>query len=108
MTNSSTPSYGAEPAESPGASLLAVLRRRVAMRSVSQGDPDIASLGAYLSDEIAPSLAALGFASTVHPNARAGFGPFLVAERHEGDGLPTATRAETEARIITELGAFLK
>lgn len=69
---------------------LAVLRRRVAMRSVSQGDPDLASLGAYLSDEIAPSLAALGFASAVHPNARAGFGPFLVAERHEGDGLPTA------------------
>ncbi len=68
---------------------LALLRRRVAMRSVSQGDADLASLGAYLSDEIAPGLAALGFTWAIHANGRTGFGPFLVAERHEGDGLPT-------------------
>lgn len=68
---------------------LDVLRRRIAMRSVSQGDADVAALHAYLADEMAPSLAALGFVSAVHPNARDGFGPFLVAERHEGDGLPT-------------------
>ncbi len=72
---------------------LAVLRRRVAMRSVSQssrgGDADLAALRAYLSDEIAPGLAAQDFSSTIHPNGRPGFGPFLVAERHEGDGLPT-------------------
>ncbi|WP_237478908.1 M20 family metallopeptidase [Lichenibacterium dinghuense] len=74
-------------------SFLAALRRRVAMRSVSQsggeGEADLGALRAYLSDEMAPSLAALGFASTIHPNGRAGFGPFLVAERREGDDLPT-------------------
>lgn len=68
---------------------LALLRRRVAMPTVSQGAADLAALRAYLADEMAPSLAALGFSSTLHPNARAGFGPFLVAERHEGEGLPT-------------------
>ena len=68
---------------------LAVLRRRVAMPTVSQGAADLAALHAYLADEMVPSLAALGFASEIHANARAGFGPFLVAERHEGDGLPT-------------------
>ena len=68
---------------------LALLRRRVAMRSVSQGEADLDALHAYLADEMAPSLAALGFHSTIHPNSRAGFGPFLIAERHEAKGLPT-------------------
>ena len=68
---------------------LALLRRRVARPTVSQGAADLAALRAYLADEMAPSLAALGFSSTLHPNARPGFGPFLVAERHEGENLPT-------------------
>ena len=68
---------------------LALLRRRVAMRSVSQGDADRAALDAYLTHGIAPDLAAMGFTSTIHPNGPAEYGPFLVAERHEGDGLPT-------------------
>ena len=70
-------------------SFLAALRRRVAMRSVSQGEADLPSLRAYLADEMVPSLALLGFVSAIPPNGRAGFGPFLVPGRHEGDGLPT-------------------
>ena len=68
---------------------LAVLRRRVAMPTVSQGEADVAALHAYLANEMVPSLSALGFGTAVHANGSAGFGPFLVAERHEGDGLPT-------------------
>ena len=68
---------------------LALLRRRVAIRTVSQGEADLAALDAYLDGELAPSLRASGFAAEIHPNPRDGFGPFLVAERHEGDGLPT-------------------
>ncbi len=68
---------------------LALLRRRVAMPTVSQGEADLGALRAYLADELAPSLADLGFTSAIHPNTRDGFGPFLVAERHEGADLPT-------------------
>ncbi|RYB06109.1 M20 family metallopeptidase [Lichenibacterium ramalinae] len=68
---------------------LAVLRRRVAMPTVSQGAADLAALRAYLDDEMAPSLAGLGFASEVYANPHEGFGPLLVAERHEGADLPT-------------------
>jgi acetylornithine deacetylase/succinyl-diaminopimelate desuccinylase-like protein len=65
------------------------LARRVAMRTESQDAASGPALQAYLSDEMAPTLAALGFACTLHPNPEAGFGPFLIAQRHEGDALPT-------------------
>ena len=65
------------------------LARRVAIRTESQVAASAAELPRYLSDEIAPSLAALGFASTVHDNPQPGGGPLLIAHRHEGDDLPT-------------------
>ncbi len=69
--------------------LLAALRRRVAHRTESQRDGALPDLRRYLSEEIGPSLAALGFAFRIVDNTVAGAGPFLLAERHEGDTLPT-------------------
>ena len=69
--------------------LLADLRRRVAHRTESQRDDALPDLRRYLSEEIGPSLAALGFAFRIVDNTVAGAGPFLLAERHEGDALPT-------------------
>lgn len=76
---------------------VADLARRVAIRTASQDAASGPALHAYLADELMPSLAALGFAVTIHPNpepapAAAGApapGPLLVATRHEGDDLPT-------------------
>jgi acetylornithine deacetylase/succinyl-diaminopimelate desuccinylase-like protein len=68
---------------------LADLARRVACRTESQDPASAPALASYLADEIAPALAALGFACTVHPNPEPAFGPLLVATRHEGDALPT-------------------
>jgi acetylornithine deacetylase/succinyl-diaminopimelate desuccinylase-like protein len=65
------------------------LARRVAMRTESQDAASAPLLQAYLADEIAPSLARLGFAASLHPNPVAGAGPLLVATRHEDDALPT-------------------
>jgi len=65
------------------------LARRVAIRSASQEADAGPALHAYLADEIGPSLAALGFACTIHPNPAPPHGPLLVAERHEGGTLPT-------------------
>ena len=70
-------------------SFLALLDRRVARRSASQEAGRVVELAAYLTEEMIPALAPLGFASTLLDNPRDGFGPFLVAERHEGAGLPT-------------------
>lgn len=65
------------------------LARRVGLRTESQvGDRD-RELRGYLTDEMTPTLATLGFASTIIENPVAGRGPFLVAERHEADDLPT-------------------
>jgi len=65
------------------------LARRVAIRTESQDPASGPALQAYLRDEIAPSLAALGFTSQVHPNPEAPYGPLLVAQRMESDTLPT-------------------
>ena len=89
---------------------LAVLRRRVEKRSVSQssgeGDADLGALRAYLSDEIAPDLAAMGFAPAIHPNGRPGFGPFLVAERREGARLPTVLIYGHGDTVVGQDGAW--
>jgi len=69
--------------------LLAELTRRVAFRTESQLDGSLPELRRYLTDEIGPSLAALGFGFRIVENPVAGAGPFLLAERHEGDALPT-------------------
>jgi acetylornithine deacetylase/succinyl-diaminopimelate desuccinylase-like protein len=65
------------------------LSRRVAIRTESQDPAAGPALQAYLADEIAPALAAMGFSSQIQPNPEAGFGPLLIATRHEGDDLPT-------------------
>jgi acetylornithine deacetylase/succinyl-diaminopimelate desuccinylase-like protein len=65
------------------------LARRVAIRTESQDPASAPALHAYLADELLPSLAALGFAGTLHPNPEPAYGPFLVATRHEGEHLPT-------------------
>src|SRR4051794_26744692 len=60
---------------------LVDLRRRVAIPSTSQELERAAALRDYLDDEIAPSLAPLGFTSRILDNP---LGPaFLVAERIE-------------------------
>ncbi|AKJ69774.1 hypothetical protein PATSB16_41960 [Pandoraea thiooxydans] len=68
---------------------LETLRQRVAFRTESQEPDSGPALRAYLSDEIAPALAELGFGSRLYDNPVAGAGPFLVAQRHESDNLPT-------------------
>ncbi|MFO1322850.1 MAG: M20 family metallopeptidase [Burkholderiales bacterium] len=69
--------------------LLADLERRVAYRTESQRDDAGAQLRAYLTDEIGPTLAAMGFAWRIVDNPVAGAGPFLIAERIESPALPT-------------------
>jgi acetylornithine deacetylase/succinyl-diaminopimelate desuccinylase-like protein len=67
------------------------LARRVAIRSESQDPAQAAALRAYVADEMAGSLAALGFDCRIfaNPLSGTGCGPFLVATRREGDALPT-------------------
>ncbi len=68
---------------------LAELSRRVAIRTESQSADRGAELRAYLTDEMVPTLQALGFGSTIVENPVSGRGPFLVAERREDPELPT-------------------
>jgi acetylornithine deacetylase/succinyl-diaminopimelate desuccinylase-like protein len=68
---------------------FADLARRVAFRTESQDPASGPALASYLGDEIGPSLAALGFTFTLHPNPEPAFGPFLIAQRHESDDAPT-------------------
>ncbi len=69
--------------------LRAELARRVAFPTESQNDARVAELARYLSDEIGPSLARLGFACEIWSNPVAGAPPLLFAARHEGAALPT-------------------
>lgn len=65
------------------------LARRVAMATESQTGESLEALRAYLTDEMIPTLEKLGFSSRIVENPVPGYGPFLIAERHEADGLPT-------------------
>ncbi|HEU5294075.1 MAG TPA: M20 family metallopeptidase [Burkholderiaceae bacterium] len=65
------------------------LARRVAHRTESQNPERAAELRAYLSDEIAPSLAALGVRSQVFDNPLPGAQPLLIGRRDEDPALPT-------------------
>ena len=65
------------------------LARRVAVRTGSQEAGSLPALGAYLSDEIGPSLAELGFDCTLHANPDTAYGPLMIATRHESDTQPT-------------------
>jgi acetylornithine deacetylase/succinyl-diaminopimelate desuccinylase-like protein len=69
--------------------LLAVLRRRVAHRTESQDPASLPRLGAYLTEEIGPSIEKLGFTWRAIDNPVPGYGPFLIGERIEAPGLPT-------------------
>ncbi len=66
-----------------------VLARRVAFQSESQDASKGAALLAYLRDDMAPSLHALGFTSELHANPVSAGHPFLVAHRVEDSSLPT-------------------
>ena len=72
-----------------GGAFWADLARRVAIRTASQESDSGPALHAYLADEMAPSLAALGFETAIHANPEPAYGPFLIATRHEADHLPT-------------------
>ena len=64
------------------------LARRVAIPTESQNPDRAAALSAYLTDELTPSLDALGFECRVYDNPKNG-GPFLIAIRMEGADVPT-------------------
>ncbi|HEY3179936.1 MAG TPA: M20 family metallopeptidase [Casimicrobiaceae bacterium] len=68
--------------------LLDELRPRIVRRTESQRSDSAAELIAYLTDEIAPTLAFHGFVSRLVDNPSGG-APLLLAHRHEGDNLPT-------------------
>jgi acetylornithine deacetylase/succinyl-diaminopimelate desuccinylase-like protein len=72
-----------------GGDFVRDLARRVAIRTASQEADSGPELRRYLVDEMAPSLAALGFTSAVHDNPDGRHGPFLIARRVEDPALPT-------------------
>src|SRR5258707_12342016 len=69
-------------------SFMDVIARRVAIQTESQVEERLPVLHTYLADEIAPSLARLGFASEIVDNPVRG-GPILIAERREDDAATT-------------------
>ncbi len=72
-----------------GGGFFADLARRVAIPTESQNPERKADLGRYLSEEMAPSLARLGFRCRILENPAATGGPLLVAERIEDPSLVT-------------------
>ena len=70
-------------------SLLADLRRRVALRTESQFHERADVLAHYLTGEIGPSVERLGFRWMVWQNPVSGAPPLLFAERIEDAALPT-------------------
>jgi acetylornithine deacetylase/succinyl-diaminopimelate desuccinylase-like protein len=75
------------PADADG--LRTALARRIAYRTESQNPQRTDELRAYLTDEIGPTLAALGFVWTLWDNPADGCPPMLFAERIEDVALPT-------------------
>ncbi len=67
---------------------LAELGRRVAYRTESLNPERKDELSAYLTKELTPSLAALGFACEI-VESPSGRSPFLIATYHESDSAPT-------------------
>ena len=65
------------------------LDRRVAFHTESQEPKQAPALAAYLEQEMLPTLTRLGFTSRIVANPVDGFGPILIASRHESDALPT-------------------
>jgi len=77
------------------------LARRVAIPTESQVEARAPVLAAYLTDEIAPSLAKLGFDIEIVDNPVRG-GPALIAERHE-DGAATTVLGYGHGDVIRGL-----
>ncbi|MEX0759537.1 MAG: M20/M25/M40 family metallo-hydrolase, partial [Tistlia sp.] len=65
------------------------LARRVAIASTSQEPEQRPELARYLTGEVGPALAALGFTWSTFDNPEMDEVPFLVAERIEDPALPT-------------------
>lgn len=65
------------------------LARRIALRTDSQEADRTDVLQAYFTDQLVPAIADLGFTASIIDNPTSDHGPFLIAERHEADGLPT-------------------
>src|SRR5216684_2888928 len=80
---------------------VADLARRVAIPTESQVEERLPVLHTYLADEIAPSLARLGFQSEIVANPVRG-GPILIAERRE-DGAATTVFGYGHGDVIRGL-----
>ncbi|MBT5580709.1 MAG: M20 family metallopeptidase [Acidimicrobiaceae bacterium] len=65
------------------------LARRVAYRTESPALEQRPELYRYLSDELTPALESMGFSCRLYDNPIPDGCPFLVARRHEANGLPT-------------------
>ncbi|WP_422028476.1 M20 family metallopeptidase [Roseovarius sp.] len=61
----------------------------VAYETESQNPGQAPELARYLDEAMTERLGAMGFTCHIHPNPVEGAGPILVAERHEGNDLPT-------------------
>jgi acetylornithine deacetylase/succinyl-diaminopimelate desuccinylase-like protein len=69
--------------------LLSDVQRRVAFHTESQEPGQAATHVAYFQQEIIPTLQRMGFHCRILDNPVAPLAPFLLAERHEDNTLPT-------------------
>jgi acetylornithine deacetylase/succinyl-diaminopimelate desuccinylase-like protein len=65
------------------------LAHRVTFRTESQRPEGLPELHRYIKEEMIPAFEDMGFKTRVYENPYEGCGPFLLAERHEDDALPT-------------------
>jgi acetylornithine deacetylase/succinyl-diaminopimelate desuccinylase-like protein len=85
----STPPRGGIDRDIDIGALRTALARRIALRTESQDPARAPELVRYLADEIAPTLAKMGFATRHWANPVPGAPPLLFAERIEDARLPT-------------------
>lgn len=69
--------------------LLGDLQRRVGFHTESQDPAQSDTQIAYFQQELIPALREMGFSCRLLENPVAPLAPFLLAKRHEADGLPT-------------------
>jgi acetylornithine deacetylase/succinyl-diaminopimelate desuccinylase-like protein len=84
---------------------LADLSRRVAFRTES-GRAGRGDQVAYLEQEMIPAAGRLGAAARIIDNPAPGGGPFLVAHRHEADGLPTVLTYGHADVVLAQAGRW--
>ena len=85
---------------------LADLSRRVAFPTESGTTRRRADLLAYLEQEMVPAAGRLGAAARIVDNTDSSGGPFLVAHRHEADGLPTVLTYGHADVVLAEAGRW--